>query len=183
MNLPPSLHRIIGQSVRLFVAALTFGVLQAAATAWPPIKLWPFACGSAHLAAGVLGCPIEAGEGEWRLLTQPLGSIVHEGCSGYNYFTLLCMFGAFLVWGGSNRSGAAKVALLVAGLPLAVGVAILVNTGRILSAFHVRVHAAEFLPDNYLPAAHLLTGLSVTTCTLAIIVWGRNRYLLPNDRT
>ena len=157
--------------VQLAVALLTCAILQATLFYLPQIKLWPFACGSAHLAAGFLGCPVEPVQGGWQLLSTPIGNRVHEGCSGYNYFTLLCMTGAFLIWGRAGWSWRRKTCLLAAGLPIAVGIGILVNTARILCAFQVRVHTTGLLPPNLQPAAHLVTGLSVTICTLAAFIW------------
>jgi len=172
----PTLH------VQLLAVFLTCGILQATAWTFPQVKLWPFACGSAHLAAGFLGCPVEALDGQWRLLTQPIGNIVHEGCSGYTYFTLLCMLGAFLAWGKPERGRHRKIIMVFLGLPIVTGIAILVNTARILCAFHVRVHTMHFIPGNLQPAAHLVTGTSMTICTLTAFIWIWKKHVDSNER-
>jgi exosortase/archaeosortase family protein len=159
--------------VPLFAAAIICVLVQALAWMFPEVMLRPFAWGAAHLAAAIFHCPIEMMSDHWRLHTEPIGQIVHEGCSGYTYFTLLCMLGTFLVWSRSADSITRKLTTLVGGLPIAVGIAILVTTGRIFCSFQVRIHTMGLIPDNFQPATHLVTGLCITISTLVLFatVW------------
>ena len=162
-----------GQTPKLFApliaASLICVLVQAVAWIFPEVMLNPFAWGAAHLAAAIFQCPIEMMPDHWRLHTEPIGQIVHEGCSGYTYFTLLCMLGTFLVWSRSSESIPRKLTTLAGGLPIAVGITMLVTTGRIFCSFQVRVHTMGLIPDNFQPAAHLVTGLCITISTLVLL--------------
>ena len=173
--------------VPLIAAAIICVLLQAVAWKFPEVMLKPFAWGAAHLAATIFQCPIEMMPDHWRLHTEPIGQIVHEGCSGYTYFTLLCMLGTFLVWSRSADSISRKLTTLAAGLPIAVGIAILVTTGRIFCSFKVRIHTMGLIPYNFQPATHLVTGLCITISTLVLFatVWGmtcKHKSLITTSR-
>lgn len=153
------------------IAALLIGFLtHTAGDHFPEIRLKPFAWAAAHNVAFLLQCPIEAEPGQWRLTSQPIGQIVHAGCSGYNYFILFCMTATFLIMGTQKWNWKKKALAMAALLHIAIPATIGVTTFRILCAFHVRVWSEGILPDNFHAMAHLCTGLSVTVLTLGILV-------------
>jgi len=123
----------------------------------PALRADLFAAGAARLAAILLGTGVEREAAASVFVFGGRTVAVTAACSGTDFFLMVA---ALLGWGLARaRGGFVRPAL--AGLALALPVALLVNAARIVAVTQAHRWVIPLLPERHGAFAHLLTGVAV----------------------